>query len=254
MNVQELRPALRAAGVDDSRYCVPGEPGWIELAKASAPDRLRLLRIDDQDWRVTGGQDVTFGFETDLRTLGSEAEACEVFYQEMTRPDGKPFEAEKAAWAVEFARRRRENEERVARDWPELGASRAYWQREWARREAVGEPGMTVPELVRSLDEIHRRTWRIVGVDNWSYGEEQEVAFLGPDGTWWLVYTGERGSGPSFVSVGLSEAEACKYMYDINTTVAATRKPTEAQWRAVIKARRWNSEGRPVPQWGRRVS
>ncbi|MCX3058841.1 hypothetical protein [Streptomyces beihaiensis] len=253
MNLTELRPALRAAGVDDGAYRLEGE------SRRPSPDYDEGVRLVEVlgSWEVVGGAEVTYGFSTTLRTFDSEEEACEVFYREMTRPDGAPFAAEKAAWKAERERHWKEEEEAAAREWPTRGPVRAYWRRVWAEREAAGQPAMTVRELREVLRDPELRLggrWHFGGFDEAlgrSWGDEQQIAAPLPDGTWWLAWTGERGSGPFFTAVGLSEAEACKYIFDHATRTRANTRPTEAQWRAEIEASRWNAENRPLPPWPR---
>lgn len=249
MNITELRPALHAAGVDDSSY-------WLAVeGPGPSPIRGGLRLVGPATgWRVVGGADVTFGFSTTLRTFGSEDEACAVFYRELTRADGEPFQAEKAAWKARRDREWQEAEEEAARERPARGRARAHWRQVCATREAAGQPGMTVRELREVLrdPELRSGRWHFGGFDErpaLGWGDEQQIAAPLPDGTWWLAWTGERGSGPLFTAVGLSEAEACKYIFDQATRTGANTRPTEAQWRAGSEAARWQLEQRPLPPW-----
>jgi hypothetical protein len=244
VRIAELRQALRAAGVDDVAYRLQGEP-WDPAGPGPNHGGIALLRSGAGEWYVLGGADATYGTPTHLRTFASEPEAFEVFYGEMTGPE--PFAAEKAAWAAEFEQRRAESRAHADRTWPETARLRGYWHQVWKRRETEGQQAMTVRELDQALREAGCRSGvRIGGIDR-LYGDNSTVAAPGPDGRWWIAWTGERGGDGHYLAVGLAEAVACTYLFNSATAHGIRDRPTPAQWIGELEAARWNREQRPIP-------
>lgn len=249
MNIRELAEALRVAGVDPSRYWLHNEPakevadGWLDLDPGGGR------------WEVEGGDDVVFGIRTTLRSFPSEDEACETFYREMTRTDGKPFAAEKAEWSVKTEREWREADEELARTNPAVAEQRAYWCNEWGRRVAAGLPAMTAIELDQALTMAgRRRDWLIGGVDEPPSGSSTGMRLISPDsdGTWYVGFVGERANFGKTL-VGLSEAEASRFAYEVATKPEGAKwRLTESQWHASREnVRRYNANhgSGPLPPW-----
>ncbi|WP_037569253.1 hypothetical protein [Phaeacidiphilus oryzae] len=244
MRITELRPALRTAGVDDAVYRLEGEP-WNPAGPGPDHGGIALLRSRAGEWYVLGGADATYGTYSRLRTFGTEEEACEVFYREMTRPE--PFAVEKVAWAAEFEARRAENRAHADRTWPEAARVREHWHRIWQRREAQDQPAMTAVELDQALREAGSRGGlRIGGIDPVNR-DNCTLAAPCPDGRWWIAWSGERGGGGHYLAVGLTEAEACTFLFNSATAHGVADRPTSAQWRGQLEAARWNREQRPIP-------
>jgi hypothetical protein len=248
VNIPDLRAALREAGVSADRYALDGDaytphkrPGYLVLAPEISPR-----------WGVTGGDDVVYGWPGLLCAFDSEAEACEAFYQEMTRSDAEPFAPEKAEWKAEADRRWRRAEQDLARTAPELAAERAHWASEWERRAAHGHPMMTARELAQALERAGKRqNWFISGIDP-APNNATNVCLIGPDqdGSWYVGEVNERSVFHRQV-LGLSEGEACRYAYETATKPLRRPRLTQAQWRGqcAAAAQRYAPNEPPQPNW-----
>ncbi|MFI0976111.1 hypothetical protein ACH4SP_03675 [Streptomyces sp. NPDC021093] len=269
MNTDQLDRALRSAGVDPAGYALHPigsgvEPGGFLLPPGGhvegppGPYDLRgglALVGSTTAWWVFGGDDVdiAFGHTTTLGTYGSEAEACEVFYRELTRPDGAAFAEAKAEWRAHWERERAEQDRAAALRDPRFAALREQWHSLWSVREERGEPAMTAAELHAAFQQLGRapQGWKLGGFDDRPLPESGvDMAAPEADGTWWFGSPiGERGAPERLHAVGLSEAEACKHIFD---SVAerefgyAWSPPTEVLRRASDAARQ---RGGPLPPW-----
>ncbi|MFC1432720.1 hypothetical protein ACEZDB_18925 [Streptacidiphilus sp. N1-3] len=246
MDISRLDLALRSAGVDPSEYLLPDRgdaPGlWAR------DGGIALVAGPQQQWRVYGGAEATFGFTTCLSTFDSERQGCAAFYRELTRADAMPFAEATAVWQQEWARGQQDRDIEATRAHPELATLRARWDHSWAGRRARGEAQMTAAELHTAFQPVGRSLgWHLGGFDPAPVPDANLMAAPGPDGTWWLANTGERGRRPWFIAVGLTEADACTYVFDDAVAVAGfARRTTEVRWRAEIAARHC---GGPLPPW-----
>ncbi|MFI6689872.1 hypothetical protein [Streptomyces sp. NPDC050485] len=233
MDTLQLGRALRSAGVDPSTYLL-SPPGGDPPGTWLLGGGLALAGYDATQWWAFGGADLTPGHFGTLGAYGSEAEACEAFYRELTRPDGAPFAEAKAAHREQWERQQDEADQEAARRNPQAAELRGHWHRTWADREAQGEAAMTVAELDTALQQLGcRSNWALGGFDARPYSEGAAMAAPGADGTWWLGIIGERGDPASFLAAGLSEAEACKYILgNVLTGMGFAQRFTEAHRRA----------------------
>ncbi|MFC1419925.1 hypothetical protein [Streptacidiphilus cavernicola] len=250
MDTGTLDRALRSGGVDPSDYLLPGSGGDVAPGQWAQDGGLALVAVGPTQWAVYGGADATFGSVTRLVTFDSVEQAYGEFLRELTRPDGAPFAEAKAAWQQQWEREQHDRDAKAARARPELAALREQWQRAWATRRARGEEAMTAAELHTAFQPLGRRLyWSLGGFDPSPVPDANVMAAPGPDGAWWLANTGERGRPPWFIAVGLTEAEACCYIFD--ATVAGSgfaRRTTKTEWQAEIAARH---RGGPLPPWPR---
>jgi hypothetical protein len=247
VDTSSLDRALRSAGVDPGAYLLPGQ-GDVAPGAWAQDGGLALVQVAPTQWGVYGGADVTFGYVTRLITFDSADEACGEFQRELTRPDGAPFAEAKAAWQQQREREQQDKDARAARAAPELAALREHWHRAWATRQARGEAAMTAAELHTAFQPLGRRLyWSLGGFDPMPVPDGNTLAAPDHDGTWWLAGTGERGRPPYFIAVGLTEADACRYIFGSAISASGfARRTTEVEWHAEIAARRRSG---PLPPW-----